>query len=102
MIPIVGVQSADHIKVMNDAITTKLSLEEIQSIQKAAPFEPLFPMSFLFGSKEYSTRLTPADNVQYGMWARFDAPVKRTVCILFRPNDISLSRIYSHHNQVYN
>ncbi|BCS19335.1 uncharacterized protein APUU_12163A [Aspergillus puulaauensis] len=79
VIPIVGVQSADHIKVMNDAITTKLSLEEIQSIQKAAPFEPLFPMSFLFGSKEYSTRLTPADNVQYGMWARFDAPVKRTV-----------------------
>jgi hypothetical protein len=94
VIPIVGVQSVDQIKVMNDAITTKLSLEEVQSIQNAAPFEPLFPMSFLFGCKDgkgYSTRLTAGDNVQYGMWAHFDAPVKQIVSFLFRPNNISLS-----------
>ncbi len=98
VIPIAGVQSVDHIKVMNDAITTRLSFEEIQSIQDAAPFEPLFPMSFLFGCKNgkgYSTRLTPADNLQYGMWARFDAPEKRTVRIAFRANNISLS-VYTH------
>ncbi|KAL4901587.1 hypothetical protein BDW74DRAFT_187230 [Aspergillus multicolor] len=80
VVPIVGVQTTDHVKVMNDAITVKLSPEEIQSIQDAAPFNPLFPMNFLFdckGGKGYTTRLTPADHAQYRMGAWIDAPSKQ-------------------------
>ena len=82
MVPIVGVQTTDHVKVMNDAITVKLSAEEIRSIQDAAPFNPLFPMNFLFdtkGDKGYSTKLTLADHVQYKMGAWIDAPAKHLV-----------------------
>ncbi|KAL4802097.1 NADP-dependent oxidoreductase domain-containing protein [Aspergillus unguis] len=82
VIPIVGVQTTDHVRAMNDAITLKLSSEEIRSIQDAAPFNPLFPMSFLFGKnngKGYSTRLTTADHVQYRMGAWINAPPKQSV-----------------------
>ncbi|KAL2817941.1 NADP-dependent oxidoreductase domain-containing protein [Aspergillus cavernicola] len=79
VIPIVGVQTTDHVKSMNDAITIKLSPEEIRSIHDAAPFHPLFPINFLFdceGGKGYNTRLTAADNVPYRMAAWIDAPAK--------------------------
>ncbi|KAL4795921.1 NADP-dependent oxidoreductase domain-containing protein [Aspergillus venezuelensis] len=82
VVPIVGVQTTDHVKVMNDAITVKLSAEDIRSIQDAAPFSPLFPMNFLFdtkGDKGYSTKLTLADHVQYKMGAWVDAPAKHLV-----------------------
>ncbi|RDW63099.1 uncharacterized protein DSM5745_10210 [Aspergillus mulundensis] len=80
VVPIVGVQTTDHVKVMNDAITVKLSPEEVRSIQEAAPFNPLFPMNFLFDCKDgkgYSTRLTPADHAMYRMGAWIDAPAKQ-------------------------
>ncbi|KAL4920498.1 NADP-dependent oxidoreductase domain-containing protein [Aspergillus aurantiobrunneus] len=80
VIPIVGVQTTDHIRVMNDAVTVRLSPEEIREIQEAAPFNPLFPMNFLFGGsdgKEYSTRLTVVNHRQYRMAAWIDAPPKQ-------------------------
>lgn len=100
MVPIVGVQTIDHVKAMNDAISVKLSPEEIQSIQDAAPFNPLFPMNFLFSCKDgngYSTRLTPADHAQYRMGAWIDAPAKQPVRIktLIEPE---CSKEYSHCN----
>ncbi|KAL4930878.1 NADP-dependent oxidoreductase domain-containing protein [Aspergillus undulatus] len=79
VVPIVGVQTTDQVKAMNDAVTVRLSAEEIRSIQDAAPFNPLFPMNFLFntkGDKGYSTKLTVADHVQYKMGAWIDAPAK--------------------------
>ncbi|KAI9369680.1 NADP-dependent oxidoreductase domain-containing protein [Aspergillus egyptiacus] len=80
VIPIVGVQTIDQVKAMNDAVTVRLSKDEIQAIQDAAPFNPLFPMNFLYDCKDgkgYSTRLTPADHMQYRMWAHIDAPPKQ-------------------------
>ncbi|KAL4974727.1 NADP-dependent oxidoreductase domain-containing protein [Aspergillus desertorum] len=82
VIPIVGVRTTEHVRVMNDAITVRLSPEEIPSIQEAAPFNPLFPMRFSFGcndGKGYSTRLTLADHAQYRMGAWIDAPAKQPV-----------------------
>ncbi|KAL2814011.1 NADP-dependent oxidoreductase domain-containing protein [Aspergillus granulosus] len=79
VIPIVGVQTTEHVKSLADAVTIQLSEEEVRSIQDAAPFDPLFPMNFLYkvtDGKGYSTRLTPADNVQYQMAAHIHAPVK--------------------------
>ncbi|THW09240.1 Aldo/keto reductase [Aureobasidium pullulans] len=45
--PIVGVQTVEHVKAMPDALRITLTPEEIAKIQDAAPFDPLFPMSFL-------------------------------------------------------
>lgn len=80
--PIVGVQTVDHVKSMNDALRISLSPEEVSSIHKAKTFNPPFPMSFLFdygggGNKPYSTKVTAADTVQYQMWAHIDAPPKQ-------------------------
>ncbi|KAL3481001.1 NADP-dependent oxidoreductase domain-containing protein [Aspergillus californicus] len=90
VIPIVGVQTTDHVKSMNDAITVQLSADEIRSIQEAAPFNPLFPMNFLFDCKDgkgYSTRLTPGDLVHYNMAASIDAPAKSLPYIHGRMRD---------------
>lgn len=67
---------------MPDAVRTRLSDEEIEAVQSAAPFNPLFPMSFLYnfrGDSTYNLRLTPADNQQYQMAAWIDAPPKLLV-----------------------
>ncbi|KAH6691440.1 norsolorinic acid reductase [Plectosphaerella plurivora] len=73
--PIVGVQTVEHVKAMPGAISVKLSEEEIGQLHGAAPFNPLFPNTFLW-EKPYNTKLTFADqfNVQMGTWV--DAPPK--------------------------
>lgn len=73
-----------HIEAMAPALSIALSDEEIDAIQDAAPFNPLFPMSFIFGGgQRYSTRLTAADQTNYQMAAWIDAPPKRPVSFLF-------------------
>ncbi|KAL3467191.1 NADP-dependent oxidoreductase domain-containing protein [Aspergillus heterothallicus] len=87
VVPIVGVQTTEHITALTEAATIRLSDEEIKSIQDAAPFDPLFPMNFLYAvndGKGYSTRLTTADHVQYQMAAYIDAPVKPSVSFFFQ------------------
>ena len=73
---------------MPDALRVKLSKEDIRAIQGAAPFNPLFPMSFLFnfrGNQEYNLSLTAAHNQQYQMAAWIDAPPKSLVSIFHQP-----------------
>jgi aryl-alcohol dehydrogenase-like predicted oxidoreductase len=82
VIPIAGVQTIVHLRALADAATIRLSDEEVKSIQDAAPFDPLFPMNFLYSVKDrkgYSTKLTLADHVQYKMAAHLEAPVKASV-----------------------
>jgi hypothetical protein len=59
-------------------MSVKLSTEEIDEIHGAAPFNPLFPNSFLF-EKKYDLRLTAADQVHYQMATWIDAPPKQPV-----------------------
>jgi len=64
---------------MPDALRIKLSTEQIAMIQDAAPFNPMFPMNFLFnykGTQNYKLTHTAADNQQYQMAAWIDAPPK--------------------------
>lgn len=61
-------------------MSIQLSREEIEEIHGAAPFNPLFPNTFLFGEK-YNTRLTVADQVGYQMATWIDAPPKQPVSI---------------------
>lgn len=78
--PIVGVQTVEHVKAMSDALKIKLSDQEVEEIQKAKRFKPIFPTDYMFigfgGGQEYSTKLTAADTTQYQMWAWIDAPPK--------------------------
>ncbi|KAL3486621.1 NADP-dependent oxidoreductase domain-containing protein [Aspergillus germanicus] len=79
VIPIAGVQTIEHLRALADAATIRLSDEEVRSIQDAAPFDPLFPMNFLYAVKDgkgYNTKLTLADHVQCKMAAHLEAPVK--------------------------
>ncbi|KAH7087981.1 NADP-dependent oxidoreductase domain-containing protein [Paraphoma chrysanthemicola] len=76
--PIVGVQTVEHVKLLPDALSVQLTSSEIEEIHGAAPFNPLFPNTFLFGVK-YSTRLTVADQTSYQMSTWLDAPPKQPV-----------------------
>ncbi|KAM5358380.1 hypothetical protein ACJZ2D_015333 [Fusarium nematophilum] len=86
--PIVGVNTAAHIKALPDAVRVRLTREDIDAIHEASPYDPGFPMSFLFGytaPRKYDLSLTPADIDQYNMWAWFDAPPKP---LPYRPSEI--------------
>lgn len=77
--PIVGVNTVAHVKAMPDALRIKLTKDEITAIRTAAPFNPLFPMNFLYcfrGDQDYSLDLTAQQNQQYQMAAWIDAPPK--------------------------
>ena len=70
----------EHVQAIPDALRIKLSPTEIGSIHDASPFEPLFPMNFLFnfrGDQPYHLGLTAADNEQYQMTAQVQAPPKQ-------------------------
>jgi hypothetical protein len=76
--PIVGVQTVEHVKLLPAAMSVELTSGEIDEIHAAAPFNPLFPNTFLFGEK-YNTRLTVADQTSYQMSTWLDAPPKQPV-----------------------
>ncbi|KAH7159485.1 NADP-dependent oxidoreductase domain-containing protein [Dactylonectria estremocensis] len=77
--PIVGVQTKAHVLAMGEALTVKLTDEESEAIQNAAPFNPLFPMNFLFSAEDgkgYHVGLTGKDVVPYKSNAWIDVPGK--------------------------
>ena len=80
--PIVGVQTVEHVKAMPEALRINLSKDEIEAIQSAVPFNPLFPVNFLFNfrnDQNYNLSLTAANNQQYQMAAWINAPPKQPV-----------------------
>lgn len=48
VVPIVGVHTVEHIKAMPEALMVESSRDDIAKIHKASPYNPGFPMSFLF------------------------------------------------------
>ena len=75
-------QTVEHVKAIPEALGIKLSKEDIHAIQDATPFNPLFPMNFLFnfkGDQRYNLDLTAADNQQYQMTSWINAPPKPSV-----------------------
>ena len=69
-------QTIEHVKLMPNALNIQLSNDDIDQIHNAAPFNPLFPNSFLFGDK-YNLRLTAADQSNYQMATWINAPPKQ-------------------------
>ena len=67
---------------MPKAMQLRLSADEIREIHGAAPFNPMYPMSFLYnykGGQPYNLGHTPSHNQQYQMAAWIDAPPKPVV-----------------------
>ncbi|KAJ5812697.1 hypothetical protein N7447_009720 [Penicillium robsamsonii] len=75
--PMVGTRTVEHVKALEDGLKIALSKEDLEFIEDAIPFNPLFPMTFLYtfgGDRKYSIGLTPADNFQYRMASFMDSP----------------------------
>lgn len=80
VVPIVGVQTVEHVRQMLDHLQVRLSSEDIKAIHEANPLDPLFPTNFLFnfrGDQPYHVGLGATDNQQYQMAAVIDAPAKQ-------------------------
>lgn len=80
VVPIVGVQTVEHVKAMPEALKVHLSKNDTARIQEASPYDPGFPMSFLFnfrGDQPYHAGLTEKDVQQYQMAAVIGGPPKQ-------------------------
>jgi len=69
---------------MPEALRIRLSREDIDAIHDASPFDPRFPMNFLYnymGGQKYDLSLTAANNQQYQMGAWIETPPKMPVSI---------------------
>ncbi|PYI14864.1 norsolorinic acid reductase [Aspergillus japonicus CBS 114.51] len=76
--PIVGQRKVEHLKANIDALKIDLSKAEIREIDLAAPFDPGFPNTMLFGGNEkYDVGFTAAD-ISLTKWAaHIDAPAQQ-------------------------
>ncbi|KAH8587365.1 NADP-dependent oxidoreductase domain-containing protein [Bisporella sp. PMI_857] len=75
--PIVGARTVEHVEAFADGLSIEMSQQDLDFIDGAIPFNPLFPMTFLYefgGDRKYNVSLTPADNFQYRMAAYIDSP----------------------------
>ncbi|KAJ3534350.1 hypothetical protein NM208_g7573 [Fusarium decemcellulare] len=80
--PIAGVNTVAHVKSMPDALRVQLSKQDIDAIHEASPYDPGFPMSFLYSwtkPQKYDLSLTAANHQQIQMAAWVDAPPKALV-----------------------
>ena len=62
--PIIGGRKLEHLKSNIEALSIELSDEELDEIDNAAPFDPGFPLNFVFeygGSQKYNMRMGPGD-----------------------------------------
>lgn len=82
MFPIIGARKVEHVKAFNDSLSIALTQEDLDSVDGAVPFNPLFPMTFLYefgADRKYSLSLTAADNFMYRMAAQMDHPEHQQV-----------------------
>lgn len=78
--PIVGGRKLEHLKGNIEALKLTLTDEEIDEIERAAPFDVGFPMNFLFGLEDpndvYSTRKKTEDVTMLRANAHLNNPDK--------------------------
>lgn len=75
--PIVGQRKIEHLKANIDALSIRLSQEDLEEIDQAVEFDPGFPMSMIFRGSAYTTSLTASDVGLTKMSAHIDAPPKQ-------------------------
>lgn len=72
--PIVGGRKIEHLKGNIEALSLKLSREEIDEIDEASNFQPGFPHNFIFMGQKYDTNLGPQDVMLKKVAAHVEAP----------------------------
>ncbi|BCS22823.1 uncharacterized protein APUU_31048S [Aspergillus puulaauensis] len=71
--PVVGQRQIEHLKANVDALGIELSKEDMDKIDTAVPFNPGFPINFIFHGK-YDLTLTAADVPLTRKAGHIDAP----------------------------
>lgn len=82
VIPIVGVNTVEHVKAMSSILEISLTNEEAHRIIDAAEFDPLYPLNFVYnykGGQPYHLGLTTRHSQQYAMSAYVNAPTRQGV-----------------------
>ncbi|KAK9453382.1 hypothetical protein V1511DRAFT_505557 [Dipodascopsis uninucleata] len=72
--PIVGQRKVEHLKANVASLSVKLTPEDVDKIDSAVPFDPGFPMSFLFRDMKYDLTLGAHDVWLTKLSAHVDAP----------------------------
>lgn len=75
--PIVGGRKVDHLKGNIEALSLKLSEEEMHEIDDASDWQPGFPMNFLFMGSRFDTNLGPSDVMLKKIATHVEAPAKQ-------------------------
>ncbi|KAL1303608.1 hypothetical protein AAFC00_006972 [Neodothiora populina] len=75
--PIVGGRKVEHLKGNIEALSLKLSVEEMREIDDATEFDPGFPHNFLFMGQRFDTNLGPGEVALKKMTTHIEAPPKQ-------------------------
>lgn len=75
--PIVGGRKVEHLKGNIEALSIKLSKEEINEIDDASDFNPGFPHNFIFMGSRYGPDLGPSDVMLKKIASHVDVPKKQ-------------------------
>jgi aryl-alcohol dehydrogenase-like predicted oxidoreductase len=75
--PIIGQRRVEHLKANIEALSIRLTQEDLKEIEGATPFDPAFPMSFIYEDKFDVTNNTAGDIKLTGLAAHIDAPPKQ-------------------------
>lgn len=73
----VGLRTVEHVKAFNDSLRINLTQEDLDNIDGATTFNPLFPMTFFYefdGDRKYNLSLTASDNSVTRMSVQMDSP----------------------------
>jgi hypothetical protein len=70
------------VKAFNDPLRITLTQKDLDTIDAATSFSPLFPMTFLYefgGDRKYNLSLTASDNFMTRMSIQIDSPPHQQV-----------------------
>ena len=78
--PIIGGRKTEHLKSNIEALSIRLSPEDIDAIEAASSFDPGFPTSFLMRGTKYDLRASVTDSMLAKTTAHVDiAPKQKPV-----------------------
>jgi hypothetical protein len=80
----VGARTVEHVKAFNDSLQVNLTQEDLDTIDGAITFNPLFPMTFFYefgGDRKYNLSLTASDTFMTRKSVQIDSPPHQRVSL---------------------
>ena len=77
-----GARTVEHVKAFKDSLLIDLTQGDLDNVDEATTFNPLFPMTFLYefgGDRKYNLSLTASDNFMTRMAVHIDVPANQSV-----------------------